>query len=397
MSKLILHEKQKIAARKLRNGAVNILLVGGARSGKTTLLIEKMIIRAVKYPGSRHLIARLRNSHARTTIWHESLIPALKRLSSADYTVYKQDQYIEFANGSEIWVGGFDDADRVEKLLGHEYATIYLNEISQIGYATVQTSLSRLAQNVPGLKNRAYYDCNPPSPMHWAHKVFIEKKDPLTGEPLQRPELYDYAEMNPADNEQNLADGYIENFLETLSDRARRRFLHGEWVKSEGTIYEKFSESMIVREIPQVEAYTVGLDFGLNMAAVLIGWVGDSIYMVDDFGGYNYTSSQFDAQITQKWPYAYIAYCDPAGGERVGEITNGVKADNSVEPGIDVINTKIANGQFFVHERCRGFLGEVWDYRRDEKERIMKENDHYCDSARYGIFSHMNKPRWRPL
>ena len=31
-------------------------------------------------------------------------------------------------------------------------------------------------------------------------------------------------------------------------------------------------------------------------------------------------------------------YCDPAGGERIQEITGGTKANNSVESGIDFIN-----------------------------------------------------------
>jgi hypothetical protein len=393
-----LTERQREAARLLKGAALNILLYGGARSGKTTLLIEKVIVRAFKYPGSRHLIARLRNAHARTTVWHESLLPALKRLHPEDYTVYKQDMYVEFANGSEIWVGGFDDSDRIEKLLGHEYSTIYFNEVSQIEYDTVLMGLSRLAQNVKGLQNKAFYDCNPPSPLHWAHKLFVEKIDPKDGGPLAKPELYVSCHINPQDNIENLPDGYIENFLDTLSERAKRRLLYGEWVKAEGVIYDRFDQSMIVSELPQMEYYTVGLDFGLNMAAVLIGWAGENVYVVDDFGGYNYTSAQFNSEIQRRWgDRDYIAYCDPAGGERMQEITAGVKADNSVEPGIDLINRKIENGQFFVHGSAHGVLGEIWNYRRDEKERVVKENDHYMDAMRYGIFSAVNTVEFAPI
>jgi phage terminase large subunit len=391
--------KQKQAAELLKGPALNVLLYGGARSGKTTLLIEKLIIRAIKYEGSRHLIARLHSSHARGTVWHESLVPALQRFSSRDYKIYKQDMYVTFANGSEIWVGGFDDSDRVEKMLGHEYATIYLNEISQIEYDTVLIAMSRLAQKVEGLQNRAYYDCNPPAPTHWAHRLFIEKVDPKTGEPLRRPELYASMLLNPADNADNLPEGYIEDFLETLSERARRRLLLGEWIKPEGAIYERFSESLVVDELPRddVERYTVGVDFGLNMAAVLIAWVGDTIYVADDFGGYNYTTATLNGEITRRWKHDYMAYCDPAGGERIQEIAGGTKANNSVEPGIDYINTKIENGQFFISRKASGVLGEINDYRRDEKGRVVKENDHYMDAMRYGIFSAAATRRWRPL
>jgi phage terminase large subunit len=50
------------------------------------------------------------------------------------YTLSKTDWYAEFENGSQIWFGGLDDKERTEKILGQEYATIYLNECSQIPF-----------------------------------------------------------------------------------------------------------------------------------------------------------------------------------------------------------------------------------------------------------------------
>ena len=80
-------------------------------------------------------------------------------------------------------------------------------------------------------------------------------------------------------------------------------------------------------------------------------------------------------------------YCDPAGGERIQEITGGQKANNSVESGIDYICAKIERGQFFISEKCTGVLSEIWDYCRDESGNIQKINDHYLDALRYAIFS----------
>ena len=80
-------------------------------------------------------------------------------------------------------------------------------------------------------------------------------------------------------------------------------------------------------------------------------------------------------------------YCDPAGGERIQEITGGTKANNSVESGIDFICAKIERKQFFVCETCNGVLSEIWDYCRNEAGEIMKVNDHFIDALRYAIFS----------
>jgi len=58
-----------------------------------------------------------------------------------------------------------------------------------------------------------------------------------------------------------------------------------------------------------------------------------------------------------------------------------------VEAGIDYINAKIERGEFFVAESCSGVLSEIWDYARDEDDKIVKVNDHFMDAMRYGVFS----------
>jgi len=133
--------------------------------------------------------------------------------------------YFKLENGSEIWFGGLDEKERTEKILGQEFATIFLNECSQIGFSARQIALTRLAQNTP-LKNRMYYDCNPPSKMHWSHQLFIDKIDPSRHQPLPNPEHYASLQMNPGHNMANLTPEYIQE-LEGLDERKRRRFLDG--------------------------------------------------------------------------------------------------------------------------------------------------------------------------
>ena len=386
--------KQAEAITLLKSPAKHVLLAGGARSGKTAVILLALIYRACAYPGSWHLIARWRQSHAKSSIWFQSLLPMLKKYAVMPYVINHSDMSIRFLNGSEIWVGGFDDKERTEKLLGHEYASIYFNEVSQISYEAVILGQSRLAQNISGCTNRAYYDCNPPSPLHWAHKLFIEKRDPTTGQALDRPDLYGYLTMNPMDNIDNLPPNYIQEFLDPLPEKSRRRFKLGEWVKAEGTVFERFDPETMV--IPwqkalncKYEEYTVGLDFGLNMAAVLAGWIGDKVVLLDSYGAFNMTTRDFNKEITRRWGRHYtIAYCDPSGGERIQEVYRGMEANNAVEPGLDFINAKMEHGQFLVSEWCGGWLSEVEDYRRDDKERIVKMNDHFMDAGRYGTFSH---------
>jgi hypothetical protein len=65
----------------------------------------------------------------------------------------RQDGYFSLPNESGIWIGGLDDKDRVEKILGHEYTTVFLNEASQIPYSSALVAFTRLAQVVRGIES----------------------------------------------------------------------------------------------------------------------------------------------------------------------------------------------------------------------------------------------------
>ena len=143
---------QRTALRLLKTGAKHILLFGGSRSGKTTILVIVIIYRAVRYAGSRHLICRLRTKDARSSVLHETMMPWLKKIVGVKrFKLVAHDNYVKLWNGSEIWIGGLGDKEQVDKILGHEYNTIYFNEVSQISYAAVNVAYSRLANEHTGL------------------------------------------------------------------------------------------------------------------------------------------------------------------------------------------------------------------------------------------------------
>jgi hypothetical protein len=202
--------------------------------------------------------------------------------------------------------------------------------------------------------------------------------------------------LNPEDNRDNLPEDYLSDILDVLPEKQKARFRDGLWVKAEGVIYDRFDETMIVKvdELPkQFDRYAAGQDFGLNITFVKIGWLGDVIYVLDDYGAFNMTTQSFNSELTARGlnscpdEMGMPVYCDPAGGERLQEITGSTKANNSVESGIDFINAKIERGQFLVSEKCTGVLSEIWDYCRDEAGQIVKVNDHYLDALRYAVFS----------
>jgi hypothetical protein len=241
--------KQQEAQLVIAGDATHAALGGGSRSGKTYLHVRNVVMRAIKAPGSRHAILRFRFNHCKISIVHDTFPKVMAEcFPEVRYRLDKTDWYVEFLDAvdideagtekrSQIWFGGLDDKERTEKILGQEYATIFVNECSQITYSSLEILRTRLAQRVHQvingqraalLKPRMFYDFNPPGKGHWTYKVFIKKIDPESGKPLARPENYVYFRINPEDNKANQAEGYIET-LKEMSAAKRRRFLEGEF------------------------------------------------------------------------------------------------------------------------------------------------------------------------
>lgn len=227
--------KQHEAIDLFKSDAMHVLLFGGSRSTKTFTIIRNIVNRALIVPGSRHAILRFRFNHVKESVVYDTF-PKVMELCFPDvpYHISKSDWYTPIGEGSEIWFGGLDDKDRSEKVLGKEFSTIFLNEVSQISYSSYLLMVTRLAQKCTytrdgvekELRLKMLLDENPPLRGHWTHKLFQEKKDPETKRPIKDSENYASLLMNPSDNLDNLPTSYIKA-LDNLPKRQRDRFYLG--------------------------------------------------------------------------------------------------------------------------------------------------------------------------
>jgi len=352
----VLTAKQREANRLLAGPARNVMLRGGSRSGKTFLMVRALIQRAINAPGSRHVIFRFRFNHAKTSVWSDTLPKVLKLCFPGLRVRFdKTDFFVELTNGSQIWIGGLDDKERVEKILGQEYATLYFNESSQIPWGSVETAMSRLAQKVAlapeiaaatrreFLSLKAYFDCNPPSKLHWSYQLFRAGLKPGTKEKLPKPE--DYAEMrvNPADNAENLPAEYFD-VLAGMSSAKRLRFEAGEWASEvSGALWAVEDrqapdgklmpglDSLRVAEAPEmrrivvsVERFADTLEQGLKIFEDVVAGLGDAVLpgeavfrLYDTYG--------FPADLT-----ADLARERGLGVQRSGDGGSGSRAQNAM-------------------------------------------------------------------
>ena len=228
-----LTKKQEQLVKAAASPARHILAYGGSRSGKTLGFTYCVATRALMAPASRHLIARLHNIDVRQSVMLDTW-PKMMALAfpGVPYSVNKSDQYATLPGDAEVWFGGLDDKDRVEKILGKEFSTIYVNESSQVSYETILTLRTRLAQSCTkrdgrqlGLK--AYYDLNPTGRGLWTHREFIENLNPVDQRPIN-PETRAHIVLNPADNP-HLPQAYLDE-LDELPDKQRQRFRDGRYL-----------------------------------------------------------------------------------------------------------------------------------------------------------------------
>ena len=326
MSPFRYSKAQSEALALLSSGLRFCLLYGGSRSGKTFVLCCALIVRALKGAGSRHAVIRRHFNGVRSAVGNDTMPKALRcRFPGLKYEYSKSDSVFKFPNGSEIQLVGLDDAQRAEKILGREFATLYFNECSELDFSSVQTALTRLAQNVPGLSNKAFFDCNPPGKSHWSYRMFVRKLNPADNTPLSQPDQYGMMQINPADNQENLPAGYIEETLGTLSLRQQRRFLEGLWQDEvEGALWHSdcFDRNRVVNA-PELLRVVIGVDPAVTGGprSDLTGIVGAGV----DARGHYYILADRSCRVNPlEWGREVVKLYRELRADRViGEVNNG--------------------------------------------------------------------------
>jgi PBSX family phage terminase large subunit len=215
---------------KIQQGGYKyIALYGGGRSGKTTLILFNILLRAIQYPKSTHLIVRATHNSMKSSIYYQSfgkLLQYANIKASATFKRNDADLTIKLDNGSTIHLKGLDHERRQESLLGNEYSTIYFNECSSLNYHLMPPIISRLAENICDI-NQVYFDFNPPTKAHWTYKYFVKKIDPITQIGLPYAEQMIVHKINPIDNP-HIAKDYIE-MQKDQGSAVYQRFVEGEF------------------------------------------------------------------------------------------------------------------------------------------------------------------------
>lgn len=167
-----------------------------------------------------------------------------------------------------------------------------------------------------------------------------------------------------------------------------------------GAIYPVPESEIIVEPfaIPAHWKVCYGMDVGWNNTAA--AWLAhdlesDTVYVTHDYKKGQAEPAVHAATIKAKGNYN--GAIDPASRGRAqkdGEqlmrlyVEQGLSlyaADNTVEAGIFDVYERLTTGRLKIFKTCIDTMAEYRIYRRDEKGRIVKQNDHIMDCIRYGV------------
>jgi len=409
MNVLTLTQKQSKAWRELLEPPEyrRVLLDGGARSTKTLLICVWLLHQAACYAGCRILMARRTRVSASKSLWEETLATLCKNHSG--FKMSDNGMEVLLKNGSVVRVDGLDDQERVDKILGTEYAHIFFNEATQMSWATIQTVLSRLAQNVDGLPCRkAIFDCNPKSQRHWLYKVGVLHVNPEDGSPLPDADIWGRMNFTPYDNPHLPVDAL--KTLESLTGTQRRRMLEGAWCESAGAVYDEFDEDIHVWKGDMPHGWkdwtkVMGIDFGYTNPFVCLWgaidpdgrlWIYREHYVRQKtVQVHAKLIKDYDPDANYGWVVADHDAEDRATLHAAGILTQPAKKD--VERGIKSVKERLkvqpdGKPRLFICEGCPDTISEFFDYAWEQpkeghnaKEAPIKDRDHAMDAIRYMV------------
>ncbi len=200
----------------------------------------------------------------------------------------------------------------------------------------------------------------------------------------------------------HLSKSIQDELAKTIPEYQRDARMKGIPHLGSGRIYPFELQDILVDDfdIPDHYHFGYGLDVGWNRTAapfMAVNRETDVVYLYSEHyqGGVSPNDHAAAIKARGTWQHGFI---DPSAngerkaedGEQLTETYRGLGlnltlADNAVESGIYEVWIRLTTGRLKVFKSCRYWQDEFKLYRRDDRGKPVKRNDHLMDSMRYGI------------
>ena len=220
------------------------------------------------------------------------------------------------------------------------------------------------------------------------------------------------------DLEDNLSlnDEIRERYYRMYKGVFYQRYILGEWVATEGIIYDMFDESRHVIKgeitVDGGDIY-VSCDYGIQNATVFLMWTkyADKWFCCKEYyySGREQLRQKTDTEFAEdmEWfldgmrPKRIVV--DPSAASFIAELRkHGYRVkqgDNAVLDGIRFTSSMLENNKIIIAEQCERTIKEFRSYMWDNKammhgdDRPLKEHDHCMDAMRYFTYTIMRQEK----
>jgi PBSX family phage terminase large subunit len=374
-----------------------VLVEGPAETGKTLVCCWKTHLICSKYPGAQMTILR----KTQASIYGSVLQTFQRVIEGAPIVPYggeKPEKFI-YPNGSQVWIGGMDNRDRVLSSERDGIQTCQTEEFTVDDWEYLTTRTTGRSAVIP--HPQLYGDCNPGGSLHW-----IKQREKAGSLRLihtmhrDNPTLYNRDGTTTVQGERTMAR------LSALTGVRRKRLFEGIWATAEGAVYDNFDAAVHVRVRSRAEFKTFYLvmDEGYTNPAVilLVGEDSDGrLHILLEWYERGKLQSTVVAQ-AREWTLEYgvvlVAVDEAAAGLIADLRNNDVPAFGTkgrVLDGIQVMQDRLkvqgdGRPRLTVDPSCINTINEFESYIWKKatttgiiKDEPNKENDHAMDAIRY--------------
>jgi len=363
-----------------------LIFYGGAGSGKSRFVGQKLLYRMLNETNHRILVVRKVATTLRKSVFQLMVDYIYKYGLQEFFKIRTGDLVIECANGNQMYFLGLDDVEKLKSIEG--VTAIWMEEASEI----TEDDFTQLNLRLRG--ETEYYkqiiiSFNPISQHHWLKKRFFD---------YTAPDIKIY-HTTYKDNE-FIDDIYIKMLHELRATNPRYYEIYalGKWGVLKGKIFKDFIEIDKMPEDKELDDISWGMDFGSSVPSTLCkcGIIGNDLYLDERIYQAGLTNPQLIRMFRKEAPelVRVVGFGDSAEPARIQDFRNNDinmhKAIKEVLFSIDVINSY---DNIYITKASTNLImeWESYSWKTDKDGNLtdnpVKKNDHIVDAVRYGVYS----------
>lgn len=365
---------------------------GGAGSGKSVFITQKLIIKLLSTP--RKLLVIRKVGRTLKDSVYQLFLDLLSEWRIKPYIgVNKTDFTIMFPNGSVILFKGLDDPEKIKSITG--ITDIWIEEATEITVDDFSQLDLRLRAKKANLQ--IYLSFNPTSKANWVYKTWFEN-------PSEEPNTK-ILKTTYKDNK-FLTESYIKTLEAMIKTNPTyyKIYALGEFCSLDKLIYNNWeARELNVGDLKKDDKLKtlIGLDFGFtNDPTALITALFDEenkiIYVIDEHVQTGLTNDKIAEIIKYKGLAKSTIIADAAESKSIKEIKDSgimrikecVKGGGSILQGIQ----RLQQYKIIVNKNCENTITELenysWKKDKQTNEYVNEPTDkfnHCLDALRYSL------------